>query len=349
MPGADDQPVVGLTAEEEALLAQYGGGGDLPSQPTGEPASEGVSSDHQTNRTEEPGQAPRQESRRDQPADEHPENLPFLFLEDDEQVIEEVRRRLEEEPLDLIKRLRNGAQRLSDYTRKTKAAADLRREAEELMRQAQETQERLRQQQTPPPQQPPQSPPTMMDIETYAQWFRQQYGREPTQADYLNYRLDALVESRLEAKVLEHTSKFEEQLKEREVQQAMQRLSAQYEELCREFPDAGDPQVQFEIADYLARMQSDLSGGDEVRRAYFALHGPELLERVRNEALNRRREQVERRRQEAAPPPGNAAAATTAVRPRSTSLDDIAEAQKNDPTLRQRLAELYHSMRGGVM
>lgn len=352
MSRATDQATGGLSPEDEELLSRYG------SQPglgqTGEEAAEEVSEATQTEQGDEPGQAPRQESpasdqRREEPAGEHPENLPFLSLEPDEAAAE-LRRRLEEDPAEIIQRLKNGTLRLSDYTRKTKEAAELRREAEELARQFQDQQQRAQQQpsqeQRDQQQQgrPPQGP-QMMDVETFARWFEQEHGREPTQADYVSYRVDAMVEPLVEKKVQERVGAFEQSIREREVAQIQDRLVGQYEELCEEFPEAGDPSVQMELASLLAQLDTDLSGGDEVRRAYLYAH-PEVLEKAREGALEGRQKQVERRESEAPQPPGGGGIDTAQVTPKSTNLDDIAETQKKDPALIERLVGTWRSMRG---
>ncbi len=338
----------GLTAEEEALLQQYG----QQNPPTGtEQPAERVVEGGPTEQEREAGQAP-PEPRGGQPVDEHPDNLPFLSLETDEAAAE-IRRRLEEDPAELVQRLRNGTLRLSDYTRKTKKAAELTKQAEEQLRQAQEAQEQFRQQYAeqrplpPSPQQPPPppGPQGVMDPETFASWYERQHGRQATQADYLCYRVDAMVEPLVDKKVQERTSKFQQDIMEREMQQIQTRAEAQYEELCKEFPEASDPLVRGELASLLAQLNTDLSKGDEMRRAYLFSH-PELLDKAREQGLDRRKQQVERREQEAAPPPGGGSIGTTTVPVKSTNLDDIAEAQKKDPALIQRLVGLYQSMRG---
>jgi len=349
--GHVDEPDGGLSPEDQELLLRYGG---QPEPSAGEQPLNGVDTD-QSDANGEPRQAQRQEPGSGQPAGEHPDNLPFLSLSTEE-FQAELQRRLEEDPAELQTRLNNGTLRLTDYHRKTESVAEQRRQADALMAQAQEAQRQFQeqysqpQQQGQPPAQPP--PPTpLMDVETFASDFRAKHGREPTQADYFNYRVDAQVGARLEAavdaKVTERTSKFEQTLMEREMEQIEGRAAAQYEELCREFPAAGDPSIKAELATILARMGSDLSGGDEMRRAYLFAH-PELLNQAREEGLNGRLQQVERRESEAAPPPGNAGATvTTEVKPNSTNLDDIAAAQKKDPALMEKLVGLYNSMRGG--
>lgn len=368
LPGADDQPVGGLSPEEVELLGAEGF--QMPTYPVTEDTADGVTND-QTEQDGEAGEPQQQEpvdTDAGQPdAGEHPDNLPFLS-QDDDAALQELQRLVEEDPKQLIERLRSGTMRLSDYTRKTQEVADQRRmleQQQQLQQQAQDQfQSQYGQQQAqgsqPPPdgtqqqQQPqqqqaqPQAQPQRLSPAAFNEQFQQEHGREATQADYLQHLVDTSMQTvaqqmrqQTEEMVQQQVEPVQQMVQQRQVAELSQRIDQQYEALCEEFSQAARPEVREELVDVLTRMDSDLASGNELRRAFLFAH-PEVVDEARNAALEGRQEQVERRQAEATPPPGNAQA-TAPGRPASTSYDDIAAAQKNDPSLMGQLANWYRT------
>jgi len=347
VPGADDQPDVSLSPEDEDLLARYG----ADAAPQGlslvdEDADAGVTPD-QTAQDARPGQAQAPEPQQGQPT-EHPDNLPFLD-QDDAQAAAELRRRLDENPMELIERLRGGTLRLRDYTQKNQARAEREREMElreQELEQAQRELEQLRQQRQQLQQQRQQQPPQAQTLQEFVQQFEAEHGRQPTQAEWIDHQIETRVQSRLdqavEERVQERTSELEERIMAPEMEMIEQRATQQYEALCEEFPRAGRPEEREQLIEFLSRQDTRLTKGNEMRRAYLYLH-PEVLDEARNAALETRQQQVERRQTDATPPPGPAAGETTRENPKTTNLDELAEQIKGDPTIQQRLSDWWQS------
>lgn len=243
--------------------------------------------------------------------------------------------------------------REQDYTEKNQRRADAEREAQRLAAEYEERLRRLEEAQqaaTTPPE--PETPPPGLDINRYIRWFNEAQGRQPTEIDWLEYRL-AEQERRFNDLLTQQVAPLQQRTQQQELEAMAERFERQMDALRSAYPQAVSDDVRAAIIAELDRTGStvedavELPSGERVsavEKAFLALYGRSLIA----SAQAARTAQGDAAKAAPSLPPGAGPGGDLEADLDQTrddgSIEVVAELQKRDRNLLQRVMD---SMRGG--
>jgi len=193
--------------------------------------------------------------------------------------------------------------------------------------------------------------PAGMDMTRFAQWFQQTQGREATNVDWEEYRFQTF-ETRMADMLDQRLKPLETGTQDARLEAMVERFTAQFDQLLRDYPQARGPNVREIIAGHLDEAGStvpstvtlpDGSQVSAVEQAFLSLFGKGLLAGQQGA----RQQQAQQAASEGGLPPSSAGGEqegeSLETQQAGSDLRAVAEGQKRDPGLLARITGSFRS------